>query len=312
MSAETGGENTGGEKTEGDAEATEDQLDLDDLAERAETALEELRTAIGDPNADVSELPDLIDEESSSETAEYVRDLLEIVDEVEDVLETIDLSELPDAVDFAELPELLEADELPEAISEGDLDEAVDLKKLATVVDLSELWGATDVRELWREQQELEDEVDDVTEDDDEDSLTSKLGLTDEGGTFDDVEAGEMGFDGLDDFDPEVIETAIQNKLLEGADEFREALLDARERVKESQDELSERMPETDRDTNSRNPTAVSTIPTRDRADIGFPPQFSTVPQETRYSSAPNRERLYGDRLDREADEGTNGDPNDE
>lgn len=312
MSAETDREDAEEEETEGDAETQDEQFDLDDLVERAETALEGLRTAIGEPDADVSEIPDLIDEESSSEIAEYVQDLLEIVDEVEDVLETIDLSDLPDAVDFDELPELLEADELPEAISEGDLGEAVDLKKLATVVDLSELWGATDVREFWREKGELEDEVDDVTEDDGEDSLTSKMDLTGEGDTLDDVEAGDMGFGGLDDFDPEVAETAIQNKLLEGADEFREALLDARERVKESQEELSERMPETDRSTNSRNPTAVSTIPTRDRTDIGFPPKFSTVPQETRHSSAPNRDRLYGDRLDKEADEGANGDSNDE
>lgn len=274
--------------------------DLEALVERAEEATEGLREAAGVDDADLSELVDTVDEDAPSETGEYVRDLLAVVDEFEDVLETIELGELPEAVDFSELPELLAVDELPEAIDEGDAGELVKLRKLADVVDFSELWDAADVRELWRQKREMDDAVEDVTDGGDGDDEGMLDELTDDEGMMDDVDADDMDFDGIEDYDPETAENAIQAKLMAGVEEFRETVMDAHERLDSAQERVSEEMPEQDRETNSRNPTAVSTMPSRDRPDIGNAARFSTVPRETLHSTAPNMDRLYGDRFKRE------------
>ena len=318
-------------ETEHEEEAVDadDGPDLDDLADRAEEAMEGLRESVDDPDAGLGEIVDRLDEGAGEETSEHLDELLAVTDEIEDVLETIDLSELPDAIDFEELPELIETDELPEAIEEGEADEVIKLRKLASVIDFTELWDATDVRAFWQAKRELDDAVEDVTdgeegedegglldeltgsEDDDEgmlDDLTDSEDdddgmldeLTGEGEMMDDIDAGDLDFDGIEDFDPETAEIAIQKQLSEGIDEFREAALDAHERVSDLKEEASEEMPETDRSTNSRNPTAVSTMPTQDRRDLGSLPRFSTVPQQTRHSGAPNRRRLYGNRFDQE------------
>ena len=300
---------------EEEAVDTDDGPDLDDLVERAEGALEGLRETAGDEDADLLEIADLVDDESAGEVSEHLEDLWEVTDELENVLETIDLSELPDAIDFEELPELIETDELPEAIEEGEVDDVIKLRKLVSVLDFSELWDATDVRAFWQAKREFDGAVEDVTggeEGEDEGELLEKVTdseedeegvldeVTGEGGMVDDVDAGDLDFDGIEDFDPETAEIAIQKQLSEGIDEFREAVLDAHERVSDLKDEAKEEMPETDRSTNSRNPTAVSTMPTQDRRDLGSLPRFSTVPQQTRHSGAPNRTRLYGNRFDQE------------
>ena len=47
----------------------------------------------------------------------------------------------------------------------------------------------------------------------------------------------------------------------------------------------------------SRNPTAISTLP-GSRGDLGRSTRHSTVPTETKYSTTPNYDRIYGDRFD--------------
>jgi len=54
-----------------------------------------------------------------------------------------------------------------------------------------------------------------------------------------------------------------------------------------------------DTSTNSRNPTAASTIST-DRLDLGSGTRYSTVPQEVKLSTAPTRKRIYGRRFELE------------
>ena len=296
-------------------EAEEQELDLDDLVDRAEEAMEGLRESVDDPDAGLGEIVDRLDEGAGEEASEQLDELLAVADKIEDVLETIDLSELPDAIDFEELPELIETDELPEAIEKGEAGDLIKLRKLASVIDFTELWGATDVRAFWQAKRDLDGAVEDVTggeEGEDEGGVLEKVTgseddeegmldeVTGEGGMMDDVDADDLDFGGIEDFDPETAEIAIQKQLSEGIDEFREAVLDAHERVSGLKEEAKEEMPETDRSTNSRNPTAVSTMPTQDRRDLGSLPRFSTVPQQTRYSGAPNRKRLYGNRFDQE------------
>lgn len=307
------------EKSEAESEGIEDRLD--DLAERAETASEGLREYVDDPDADLDELRERFedgDEDDSEEAMEYIRDLWEVADELEDIIETIDLSDLPEAIDFERLPELVEADEIPEALADEDEDlgDAVKIRKLLKVIDLSELWGATDVRSLWKEKRELEDEIDDVTDDeggddggmldevtDDEDGDDEGMveGLTDDDEEMmDDVDWEMPDWDGIEDYDPESAENAIQMKMMEGVEEMRGALLEAHDKLKTVREENRDRMARQDNSTNSRNPTAVSTMPTGDRKDVGSATRFSTVPRETRHSSAPNKGHIYGNRFDRE------------
>lgn len=297
------------EKSEAEDADEDVEERLDDLAERAEAATEGLGEYVDDPDADLDELRERFedgDEGDSEEAMEYIRDLLEVAEELEDVIETIDLADLPEAINFEDIPELVEADEIPEALGDdGDLGDAVKIRKLFKVIDLSELWGATDVRSLWKEKRELEDEVDDVTADDgDDDSLTPDVDLADgDEEMLDDVDWEMPDWDGIEDYDPESAENAIQMKMMDGVEEMREALIDAHGKLKEVREENRDRMARQDNSTNSRNPTAVSTMPTGDRLDIGSATRFSTVPRETRHSSAPNKGHVYGNRFETEREE---------
>lgn len=295
------------EEPESEQTAADSRLDvgdrLDDVAERAETAIDGLRESVGDPDAEMSDLPDLVDEADSESAIGYVEDLWEVADEIEDVVETIDLTDLNDIVDVGDVPEAVDASELPEAIAERDLGEAVKRRKLVKVINFTELWDAIDVRAFWKEFRELNDEVDDVTGADD-DSLTPEMDVVDDVDLDRPDFEGLGDFDSLDDFDPESAENAIQKKILEGVDEFREALLASHEKLKALRDENRERTSRADDSTNSRSPTAVSTMPSRDCTNVGGTARFSTVPRETRHSTAPNRHRVYGDRFEAVTDDG--------
>lgn len=295
---------------------------FDDLLDEAEAGLERLE--------------DRSDGGSVEDALRDLRDVLEVVDEIEDVLDAVDLSDLPDAVDERDLVSAVEAGRIPDAVRERDLGAAVDLERVVRAIELGELWDSTDVRTLWREKRELADEVDDISDDGEEedpviDELETLLG--DDGGdasmlddgdddsvldavgeTVDDAgdsvtdaaaDAAEAG-GGLADVPSESYQTAIQAKAMEGIDEFRAAVLEAHEKLAALHEENRERMrrQHDETDVSSRNPTAHSTMQV-DRQDIGNATQYSTVPRETRYSTAPNRERIYGRRFDRKESDQT-------
>lgn len=271
---------------------------IGDLVERVEAALEGIREALDEPDADLSDVPELLGEDPSDETVEYVHDLWEVAAEAQDVVETIDVSELPEAIEFDELDELIDAEEIPEAIAEGDPDEAIDLGKLLQVLDLSELWDVADVAELWDDKRELSDAIDDVTEGDAEDSLADDL--LDGDGMLDDVDLERPEFDGIDDFDPETIENAVQYQAMQAIEGLRDALIETHQTVDRLRQENLDKLPEQDRETHSRNPTAVSLLPPRDRDDVDRAGRYSTVPRKVRNSSAPGLRRVYGSRFDQE------------
>jgi len=102
---------------------------------------------------------------------------------------------------------------------------------------------------------------------------------------------------GENDFDPRSVENAIQMQVSESVGEFREKLLAAHRRFAKIREQNEERFPDRGRN-GSRNPTAVSTVPPSGPAERSAT-THSTVPEETRHSSAPNRRRIYGPRFDR-------------
>ncbi|WP_273836801.1 hypothetical protein [Halococcus sp. PRR34] len=293
------------EKTdEGDSTGDEtgtDAPDIDALIDRAMGDVEALLTAHES-------------DDPFEEVREDVDDLVAVIEEIEELLETIDLTDLPEAVDLSELPAAIEAGEVPDAIAEGDPGEAVKYRKLLQIVELGELWNAVDIREFWRNKRELDDAAGDVTDNgDDEDgpmeTLREFVGDGDSADTGSDASSGgasaaatESDDERADiDVPSETIQQRVQSKLSDAVGEFRESLLDTRERVKELKEENEARTEDVEQP-DSRNPTAYSSIPST-RTDMSGTTAFSTVPEETRYSSAPNRPRLYGSRLDRAAEE---------
>lgn len=260
---------------------------IDQLYERAVETVETLMSAS--------------EEEDRETVLELLDELEDIVDEMEDVLSNVDLTDLVGAVDWSDLPEAVDWSELPEAIEERDAPKAIKIRKLLEVVDLTEVWDSMSEREMWRQKRELEDEVDDLTGDGDDSGLLDRN--EDDGGEDEDLVdvsmpgTGSGGGAGAHDFDPRSVENAIQMQVSESVGEFREKLLAAHRRFAKIREQNEERFPDRGRN-RSRNPTAVSTVPPSGPAERSAT-THSTVPEETRHSSAPNRRRIYGPRFDR-------------
>jgi hypothetical protein len=249
-------------------------------------------------------------EGSTEEAASDIENLQEVVAEAAELLETMDLSDLPDAVDVSDLDEVVDAEDVPEAVESGDADEAIRYRKLLSVVELGELWDAVELRELWRNVREFDEAVDDVTDEDgDETDLSDYFsgdgegdGFVDEatdyvdeagdGETIPDIEGSELGPE-----NGEAYRAVMQSKLAEAIGGFREKLLavhDELAALREANRERTDAVGQPD----SRNPTAYSTLASSGGPPTGGSTRHSTVPEETKYSNAPNRRRLYGDRLD--------------
>lgn len=240
---------------------------LEELLPGIADGLEELKTQIVEGS----------DDDDVIETAEEIWDVL---DEAEDVLETIDLEELPDVVDLDELPEAIDVEEVPEAIAGGDAGDAIDLTGLKEAIRFRELWEAADIGELREEQKELEEEIDDVTDDDGEDD-----GLLD-------MDLG-MGEGANMQFDPDNRQEAIEKLISTAVQGFRTALLETHDKLRLLYEFNQEKLGGQD----SLNPTAVSTMPSGPLANSAST-RHSTVPSQVKYSRAKNPRRIYGRRFD--------------
>lgn len=284
---------------------------FDDLLDDAEAALSTL--------GETDSLDELADEDLDAllGNLEAVEALLA---EVDDILESIDFSDLPEAVDAGAVLEAIHAGEIPSAVADGEADEAVEVRKLVRAIELTELWDSVDLGDLWESKRDLEDAVDDVDDEgglvgeaadavtddeadgDGDDGLLAEAGdeFADQlGGEFGSLDPGGGDGIGLDAEDTEAYETMIQQTAMEGIDAFREALIVTHGEFQKLYEENRERMRRQDRATNSRNPTAVSTVPL-DRTDVPSTARYSTIPRKVRHSSGPTRKHIYGDRFERE------------
>lgn len=262
--------------------------------------------------------------EDEAEMAEVLNDLQAVVEEADELLDAMDLTELPSAVDAEDADEVIREDELPEAIANLDPEEAIRLRKLLAVIDIGELWDSVDVRDVWRNKREFEEALEELDETDDEDVLPFVDDLTDDDGFVDgltddgdddgfvDVDMdgdgvmdgdGLLGGDGDDavDVPDEAYQTAVQSQLSNSVDEFRDGLVAVHQKLARLREENQERIDSTGQP-NSRNPTAHSTLTSgRGRSDVDT--RYSTVPAESKYSNAPNRRRIYGSRFEKHAEE---------
>jgi hypothetical protein len=303
-----------------------DGIDEADAAE-AETGGDDERGSVG-ALVDRAELDVLnflravVLDESADDAEAALGDLEQVAVEAEELLSTVDLSELPEAINEEELTDVVDLGDVSEAVEEGSPAEAIESGELLDLIELGELWSSVDVREFWRNKEEFEAALDDAFDDESEDDegrlarLQSTFdeavegsdddviddGLTDdEGGLMDDGLTDGDG-DGLasvpDDTNTEAFQTAIQSGLRDAVDEFRAGLLETHDRLQRLREENEER---TSRVTqpDSRNPTAYSTLASSSTVpSAATKTRYSTVPRETKYSTAPNRERIYGDRFE--------------
>ncbi|WP_290814035.1 hypothetical protein [Halovivax sp.] len=256
-----------------------------------------------------------------------LRDVLEVLDQAEDILEAIDFAELPEAVDREQVLEAIELGDVPDALRDSEDEEVVRLRQLLRAISIRKLLGDVDVTELWSSKRDAEDAIDDLTDDEDDEGMIGQAATAmteddDDDGVIDEAtdrvgddddelietdadDVMEMGaraaksdFD-VGDGDLSAYEEIIQQQAIEGVDEFRDGLLRAHGKFERVIEENRERTRNIDRQPSSRNPTAVSTIETP-RSDVASVANHSTVPQKVRHSNAPGRKRIYGDRFRRE------------
>lgn len=277
---------------EGGDGAEDEAVDVDapDLIGRAETDVIDFLQAL------------LIDEDID-EAEHALADLYEVATEAEELLATIDLSELPEAVDVSELPELIETGDIPGAITSGDAGEAIDTRALLDVVELGRLWSNVDIREFWRNKREFESALEDVTDDDGDREEGVLNRMKEAFATAAETDGDDLDMDDVDEeVSADAAQAALQSGLQDAIDKFYDGLLKTHERL-ETLRELNRERTGNIGQPDSRNPTAFSTLPNPSKGSRGRGLQHSTVPRETKYSSAPNRERVYGTRFEKALEE---------
>ena len=264
-----------------DETALEDRLAaLDETASRELTRLDEHLEHVDDLLSWLrEELP-----EDGDGTAAELRELVEAIDEFEDVVRKADPETIASAIETDEV----DAEDVRALL---DSEEDLDLRDLLEMLDLHGLWQATDVRDIWKEIREFQEEADDVDFGGGADAYGDDDGLP---GIDTDGVGKEDVPSGMTD---DLSEKQIQSTVMDGVEEFRESLVDARARLKDLREENEERMSEHRDEVDSRNPTAVSTMPTAGPSQTPAG-RYSTVPRETKYSSAPNKRRIYGRRFE--------------
>ncbi|WP_226041789.1 hypothetical protein [Natrinema sp. DC36] len=280
------------------------------LLEDATESLQRLDETLADADA-----IDELDDDAIDSIIGDLDALARVATEVGELLEEMDLSELPEAVKEEELLDAIDVDELPAILADDDRDatELVDFRELFDAIDLLETWNAADLTGLWEEKRELDEALDELEDSSDAGTVekaVSEIVASDErlfgeeGELLEtDMDSTEAATAALGDIniqeDPEAYQAAIQQQAMEGIDAFRSALLETHETFEKLYEFNREKMRRQDTSTNSRNPTAASTIST-DRLDLGSGTRYSTVPQEVKLSTAPTRKRIYGRRFELE------------
>lgn len=267
----------------------------DDNRDGAESTLEAVSTAMTDEDGDSA--------------GGDLQAIVTILQEAESAIEAIDVSELPEAVDVDAIRDAIDVGEIPDALRDDESADAVSLRKVIQAIDLGRTLAAMDVDQVWDAKRSIEGATDELGDDrsagDDDGLLGGVLDSADIDGELVDTDLVDTAAEELkDDVDVErgdlsAYQAVIQQQAIEGVDAFRDALLSTHgtfERIVETNREL---MRTQDRQPDSRNPTAVSTLPTG-RADVASVPNYATMPRTIRHSDGPTRSHIYGDRFRRE------------
>lgn len=306
---------------------------VEDLVETAETSLSELSGSEANVEEAVDEFRKLW------RVAEEAQDLLENIDfsELPDAIdeaalvEAIEAGDVPKAIENADAKEAVNLRALIKAINLRKLLHDVDIKQVwtdsrelkAAIDDVSDGsddgGGAVDAasavvgggggEELLDSAKEAvsgdkgDDEGSGEGDEGDEGLMQSAKDATEDlgEGVRDEMSGMSDDIGSLGNIPDEGYQLAIQRKALEGVDKFREGVLEAHDALAKIHEQNRKKMRRQydERAVDSRNPTAHSTIPI-ERSDVGGKAtHYSTMPRDTKYSSVPNREHIYGHRFDK-------------
>ena len=224
------------------------------------------------------------DDGSTETLAETAAELWDVVDEFEELLETVDLEKLPDVVDVSALPELLDLAELPAAIRESDPDLAVDLSTIRHVIRLRERWNEVDLLEFGTELGQLKAELEDVVGPD-------TLASSGTGGSEAAAEVKRF----VDDVKPEATNAAIQQEVKEGATAARKAVVEGHSKFERLSESTGRGSGYAGRKPVSNNPTAVSSVP-YGPLPASISTRVSTVPANVRGARVDAPRRIYARR----------------
>lgn len=279
-----------------DAE-TEEPSAVEQLAEHSET--------IGELLTDLKRA--IVEDDDQTDLIELAEELWDVLDQTQDVLETIDFEEVPEAIDFEELEENVDVEDIPEGLLNED-ENAIELSTVREAVNLRELWDAVDLMDLREEKQQLESEIDDVTDDEDDDEDEGLLGDEDDGGLLGDDEDDEddgglldtdnvIGTEGAHvQFDAEARQAFLEDKIQTAAEKFRWVLLSTHDKLRKLYELNQEKLGQPGRQPDSLNPTAYSSLPPGPIPDSAST-RRSTVPAQVKYSRVENPKRIYGRRF---------------
>jgi hypothetical protein len=290
-----------------DREPIESAPSVTDLLGRAETDIEDLLAALAGRDTDAEEIRDDID------------DLYQVIDEAKDLFDTIDHDDAAAAIDHESLSDAADPSEIVSALLKGDVTEAIEYGELFALIEFEELLDAVEVTDFLQNKGEFEGALEDFTADKEEDddwlvldmmkSLVERIGNDEDGSDSMTEKASDaMDASGSDlaslDSSSELTQATLQSKLDDAIENFRESALAARDRLKGVREQSREKVEAKTGGTgqpSSQNPTAYSTLPAApdNRGDIGGVARFSTVPQTPPHSTAPGRDRIYGDRFER-------------
>jgi len=221
--------------------------------------LGELVDQVGESVGDLERA--VLDEEGGGDVVELAQDLWGVLEELEELLATLDFEELPEAIDFEELPDAVDLEDVPEGLVDED-ESAIDLGDVMKAVNLREVWDAVDLTEFLQEKRELEAAVDDVAD----------------GG-----EGARQAF--------------IEEKTLAAVEKFRSALLSTHDGLRKAYEKNQEKLGSPGNQPDSLNPTAASTMPGGPIPNSAST-RASTVPSQVRYSRVDNPRRIFGERFE--------------
>lgn len=234
----------------------------------------------------------IVDDEDGGDIIELAEDLWEVLEELEELLETLEFDELPDAIDVDELPEAVDVEDVPEGLFDED-ESAIDLGDVTEAVNLRELWDAVDLTQFLQEKRELEAAVDDVTDDGD--------------GEDDEMFENVVDMDGADvSFEQSARQQFVEEKTMAAVEKFRSALLSTHDGLRKIYRENQEKLGQSGNQPDSLNPTARSTMPPGPLPD-SISTRTSTVPSQVKYSRADNPRRIFGRRFEERHDDDDSG-----
>ncbi len=248
-------------------------LDTDRLEEMTKAGIDRMKRATGgDP--------------SGTSSIGAAKELFDVLESTDALLETIDLDRVPDAIEVDELPSLIDLEHLSDALEEHDPDLVFDLSNLKEVIDERALWESVDLLGAARAKRRLDDELEDVLGED----ASNRVGT--------DSKAVADAKEYVTSLRPEATKAALQQEARKKAEVVQNAVIEQHERLEEVYEANKARLTPPTRRGVTRNPTAVSLL-SSDPLPDSVSTRLSTVPSAVPYAKIDALPRIHGRRWKR-------------